>query len=85
MSELIAIIGPQGLFLGCAGFLLLLAAMTGYYIVTTEDIPIEAQEHFVATMPQSSTALAEMDPRNEDFHVSAEVQAMEEEEETRHQ
>lgn len=86
MSELIAIVGPQGLFLGCAGFLLLLAAMTGYYIVTTEDIPIEAQEHFVATMPQSSTALAEMDPRNEDFHVSAEVQAMEEEEEeTRHQ
>lgn len=84
MSELIGIIGPQGLFMGCAGFLILLAAMTAYYIVTTDDIPVEAQEHFVATMPQSSTTLAEMDPRNEDFHVSPEIQAMEEEEDARH-
>lgn len=79
MSELIAVLGPQGLFMGCAGFLVLLAAMTGYYIITTDDIPIEEQEHFVATMPQSSPTLAELDPRNEDFHVSPEVQAMEEE------
>lgn len=71
MGELIGMVGPMGLFLGSAGFLGLLALVTAYYIITTEDIPVDEQEHFVTTMPEAMPVLAEMDPRNEDFHASS--------------
>ncbi|WP_111497101.1 MFS transporter [Marinobacter bohaiensis] len=72
ISELIGLAGPGGLFLGCAGFLALLALIVGYYIWTTEDIPVAEQETFVTTMPEAMPVLAEMDPRNEEFHATEE-------------
>lgn len=78
MAELMSIFGPAGLFMGYVGFLLLLAALTGYRISSTEDVPVNAQEHFVAAMPEASPVLAEIDPRNEDFHASPQAEEMEE-------
>ena len=79
MAELISLLGPAGLFYGNAGFLLVLAAITSYRISHTEDVPVAEQEHFVPTMPEASVVLTEMDPRNEDFHESPEVEAAREE------
>jgi MFS family permease len=79
MAELINLLGPAGLFYGNAGFLLLLAVITSYRISHTDDVPVEEQEHFVPTMPEASPVLAEMDPRNTEFHESAEVEEMQEE------
>ncbi|QSP95656.1 MFS transporter [Marinobacter salinisoli] len=76
MAELINVLGPQGLFMGNAGFLLLLCVITSYRISHTEDVPVEAQEHFVPAMPEASPVLAEMDPRNNEFHESHEVEEM---------
>lgn len=83
MAELVSVLGPRGLFLGNAGFLVLLAVMTSYRITHTEDVPVEEQEHFVPAMPETSVVLTEMDPRNEDFHESPEVLEMQEEEQLR--
>ncbi|WP_166253139.1 MFS transporter [Marinobacter salicampi] len=69
MAELVSYTGPRGLFLGNAAFLLLLAGSTWHRIRTTYDIPVEEQEQFVGTMPQASPVLAEIDPRNEEFHA----------------
>ncbi|GJL73240.1 MAG: MFS transporter [Nitrosomonas sp.] len=79
MAELINLLGPKGLFLGNAGFLLLLAAITGYHINQSEDVPVEEQEHFVSTIPEVSPVLAKLDPRNDQFHASPEAIEMEEE------
>lgn len=68
MAQLVAVIGPQGLFMGNAGFLLLLAAATRYRIASTPDVPVADQQDFVPAMPESSTVLVEIDPRNEEFH-----------------
>jgi MFS family permease len=73
MAQLVAAVGPEGLFMGNAGFLLLLAVATRYRIASTRDIPVADQEHFVPAMPESSPALAEIDPRNEAFHESHET------------
>ncbi|MCK7550593.1 MULTISPECIES: MFS transporter [Marinobacter] len=80
MAELVSQLGPRGLFLGNAGFLVLLAVITSYRISHTDDVAVEDQEHFVPTMPESSAVLTEMDPRNESFHESPEVVEMHEEE-----
>jgi len=79
MAELINQLGPAGLFYGNAGFLLLLAAITSYRITHTEDVPVAEQEHFVPAMPETSSVLTEMDPRNTEFHESPEVEEMKEE------
>jgi len=79
MAELINVLGPAGLFYGNAGFLLLLAAITSYRISHTDDVPVEEQEHFVPAMPEASVVLAELDPRNTEFHESPEVEEMQEE------
>ena len=71
MAELMSLLGPSGLFWGNAGFLVLLAVVTGYRISQTPDVPVAEQEHFVATMPEASAILAEIDPRNEDFHEAS--------------
>ena len=73
MSRMVAAIGPEGLFMGNAGFLILLAAATRYRIASTRDVAVADQEHFVPAMPESSTVLAEIDPRNEEFHESHET------------
>lgn len=67
MAKLVSIMGPPGLFAGSAVFLVLLAGITYYRIRTTYDIPVAEQEHFVAAMPESSSVLSEIDPRNESF------------------
>ena len=79
MAELINQLGPSGLFYGNAGFLLVLAVITSYRISHTEDVPVDEQEHFVPAMPEASPVLSELDPRNEDFHESPEVEEMQEE------
>ncbi|WP_166268716.1 MFS transporter [Marinobacter caseinilyticus] len=73
MAKVVSLVGPQGLFFGNAAVLLGLALFTSYKIKTTYDVPVAAQEHFVAAMPQSSTVLVEIDPRNEHFRVSPEI------------
>ena len=79
MAELINLLGPKGLFFGNAGFLLLLALITSYRISHTEDVAVADQEHFVPAMPEASPVLAEIDPRNTEFHESPEVEEMHEE------
>lgn len=74
MAELMGLLGPAGLFWGSAGFLVLLVLATGYRISHTEDVPVDEQEHFVATMPEASAVLVEIDPRNEDFNASGDVE-----------
>ncbi|SEQ90478.1 Predicted arabinose efflux permease, MFS family [Nitrosomonas sp. Nm51] len=84
MAQLINLLGPEGLFLGNAGFLLLLAVITGYHISHTKDVPIEEQEHFVPTMPETSPVLTKLDPRNDQFQASPEAMEMEEEQKRTH-
>ncbi len=72
MAELISVLGPSGLFWGNAVFLMVLALITGYRIRSTWDVPVAEQEHFVATMPEASSVLVEIDPRNEEFHAASE-------------
>lgn len=67
MAQLVTVMGPEGLFIGNAGFLILLAVATSYRIASTADVPVAEQEHFVPAMPESSSALVELDPRNEGF------------------
>lgn len=73
MARLIGLLGPGGLFLGMTAFLAILALITSYRIVHTEDVPVEDQEQFVTAMPDSSAVLTELDPRNEGFHEDSEV------------
>lgn len=75
MAELISRLGPAGLFYGNAAFLLVLAGITSYRISHTEDVPVSEQEHFVSAMPETSAVLPEIDPRNEAFHESPDVEA----------
>lgn len=79
MAELIHLQGPSGLFYGNAGFLILLAVITRYRIIQTDDVPVGEQEHFVPAMPEASAVLSEIDPRNEEFCESPEAEAMQEE------
>ncbi|MBK1872433.1 MFS transporter [Marinobacter sp. 1-3A] len=79
MAELINLLGPKGLFLGNAGFLLVLAIVTSLRITYTEDVAVEDQEHYVPAMPETSSVLTELDPRNTEFCESPEVEEMHEE------
>jgi len=79
MAELVHLLGPSGLFYGNAGFLIVLAAITRFRIMQTDDVPVAEQEHFVPAMPEASAVLSEIDPRNEAFCESPEAEAMQEE------
>lgn len=79
MAELINLLGPKGLFLGNAGFLLILAVVTSLRITYTEDVAVEDQEHYVPAMPETSSVLTELDPRNTEFQESPEIEEMNEE------
>ena len=73
MAELVAVFGPEALFLGSGCFLVLLVISTRYRIAVTEDVPVADQEHFVPAMPESSPVLTEIDPRNEQFHETSDA------------
>ncbi|MCK0162589.1 MFS transporter [Marinobacter sp. S6332] len=79
MAELINLLGPKGLFLGNAGFLLILAVITSLRITYTEDVAVEDQEHYVPAMPETSPVLTELDPRNTEFQESPEIEEINEE------
>ncbi|WP_309044095.1 MFS transporter [Marinobacter sediminicola] len=79
MAELINLLGPKGLFLGNAGFLLVLAIVTSLRITYTEDVAVEDQEDYVPAMPETSSVLTELDPRNTEFCESPEAEEMNEE------
>tara|TARA_R110000824_G_scaffold49344_5_gene138463 strand:+ start:8927 stop:10213 length:1287 start_codon:yes stop_codon:yes gene_type:complete len=79
MAELINLMGPIGLFVGNAGFLFVLAVITSLRITYTDDVAVKDQEHYVPAMPETSSVLTEMDPRNTEFHESPEVEEMHEE------
>ncbi len=70
MAQLVAVIGPQGLLMGNAGVVLLLAAATRYRIASTRDVPGADQQDFVTAMPESPAVPVELDPRMEEFHYS---------------
>jgi MFS family permease len=78
MAELIHLMGPSGLFIGNAGFLLALALITSYRISHTADVAIADQEDFVPAMPETSPVLTEMDPRNTEFQAPQDLSDMEE-------
>ncbi len=78
MAELIHLMGPSGLFIGNAGFLLALALITSYRISHTADVAIADQEDFVPAMPETSPVLTEMDPRNTEFQTPQDLSDMEE-------
>ncbi len=71
MAELVGLLGPRGLFLGSAVVLVMLVMFTTHRIRTTYDIPVADQGHFVATMPEASSVLAEIDPRNDEFQYGS--------------
>jgi MFS family permease len=79
MAELINLMGPKGLFLGNAVFLLVLAVITSLRITFTDDVAVADQEHYVPAMPETSSVMAELDPRNTEFQESPEVEEMNEE------
>ncbi|GGE64402.1 MFS transporter [Streptosporangium jomthongense] len=79
MAELIGLMGPRGLFMGSAGFLLVLAVVTSLRITYTDDVAVEDQEHYVPAMPETSAVLTELDPRNTEFHESTVATEMDEE------
>ncbi|WP_100638928.1 MFS transporter [Marinobacter salexigens] len=79
MAELINLLGPKGLFIGNAGFLLVLAIITSLRITFTDDVAVEDQEQYVPAMPETSPVLTELDPRNTEFHESPEVEEMNDE------
>jgi len=79
MAELINLMGPKGLFVGNAGFLLVLAVITSLRITYTDDVAVEDQEQYVPAMPETSAVLTEMDPRNTEFQASPEIEEMVEE------
>ena len=79
MAELINLMGPKGLFVGNAGFLFVLAVITSLRITYTDDVAVADQEHYVPAMPETSSVLTEMDPRNTQFHESPEVEDIHEE------
>lgn len=63
-------LGPQGLFLGNALFLFLLAGYVSNRIRHTTDVPVDDQETYVFTTPEAAVGMAEMDPRHEDHSFS---------------
>lgn len=67
-SNMMQLLGPGGLFIGNAGVLVLLAISTAYRIANSEDIPVDQQAHFIPVAAEASGVIAELDPRNEDFH-----------------
>lgn len=67
-SATVAIMGPQGLFVGIAVSLLPLAILARYWLHHADSIPLDAQEHFVATLPATTSVIVEIDPRNTAFH-----------------
>lgn len=67
-SNMMQLLGPGGLFIGNAAVLALLAVSTAYRIAHSEDIPVDQQAHFIPVAAEASGVIAELDPRNEDFH-----------------
>lgn len=66
---LIDLIGPSGLFVGNALVMLAVALVTRYRITHHEaSVSVEEQEHFVTALPDTTSVLAEIDPRNEAFN-----------------
>jgi len=66
-SAAMEILGPAGLFVGNALFLLGLAGFVHWQGGRLPDIPVAQQEHFRSTMPEAAVGLAELDPRNTRF------------------
>ncbi|HET8711162.1 MAG TPA: MFS transporter, partial [Spongiibacteraceae bacterium] len=66
-SLLLSIIGAAGLFVGNAFVLIALALLSRYWIQHREPLPLDAQEHYVPTVPASTPVITEIDPRNEAF------------------
>lgn len=77
-SALVGALGPAGLFVGNAGVLAFLAVLTLYRIRYTPQVPVAAQEDFVTIFPDTTPVITEMDPRNEEFTESPEVEEMRE-------
>lgn len=66
-AGMVAALGAGGLFVSIALALLLLALVSRYWVQHVEPLPLEAQEHFVPTVPGSTPVIVEIDPRNASF------------------
>ncbi|MFE8071014.1 MFS transporter [Marinobacteraceae bacterium S3BR75-40.1] len=67
-SAAMSLLGPMGLFIGNAAILVLLCGVLAYRIESSADVPLEEQEHYIPTPADSAGIIAEIDPRNEEFH-----------------
>lgn len=67
-SNMMQLMGPGGLFVGNAIVLVLFALLTWHRIGHSDDVPVEEQAHFIPVAAEASGVIAELDPRNEEFH-----------------
>ncbi len=67
------LIGPAGLFLFTGAAMACLAMVAAYYWHAQEQVPVQEQENFVAVTPVSTSALMELDPRDETYEQREEA------------
>lgn len=67
------LIGPSGLFLFTAAVMGTLSLVAMHYWQSQEQVPVQEQEHFVAVTPVSTSALMELDPRDETYEQREEA------------
>lgn len=72
-SSSIWLIGPSGLFLFTAVVMAALGTVATYYWQTQTQVPVQDQEQFVAVSPVSTSALMELDPRDETYEEREEA------------
>jgi MFS family permease len=59
--------GPSGLFMFTAAVMGTLGTVATYYWRVQKQVPVQEQEHYVAVTPVSTSALMELDPRDETY------------------
>jgi len=67
------LLGPSGLFIFAAFVMGTLATMAAYNWATQKQVPVDEQEQFVAVSPVSTSALMELDPRDETYEEREEA------------
>ncbi len=67
------LIGPSGLFLFTSATMATLVMVAAYYWRVPRQVPVQEQEQFVAVTPVSTSALMELDPRDETYEQRQEA------------
>ncbi len=72
-SMSIWLIGPSGLFIFAAFVMGALGVIAAYNWTAQKQVPVAKQEQFVAVTPVSTSALMELDPRDETYEAREEA------------